>query len=279
MKRTYTEDEQWIVVRLQEQLFAVPSATVMEMLAMPEMRSVPRVPSHIRGVMNLRGRVMPLVDLRLRLGIESSASEGRTLMDTIRAREEDHRRWVSELDASVRERREFKLATDPHKCAFGRWYDTYRTSSISLAAVLKKLADPHGAIHAAGAEVVQHMAHQRWDEAAKLVDRVRSFDLPHMLKLFADLRTAIQDSHRETAVVLEGGGTVYAVSVDAVESVEQLKPGTIEPVPAAAASSDGLISAVARRLKNDGIVMLLDTDRVLDEQGYQEAMQAASQAA
>lgn len=275
MKRTYTEEEQWIVVRLQEQLFAVPSATVREMLAMPEMRSVPRVPSHIRGLMNLRGRVMPLVDLRLRLCIDSSASEGDVLIETIRAREEEHRNWASELETSIRERREFKLTTDPHKCAFGCWYDTYKTSNIALAAVLRKFEDPHGALHAAGAEVIHHAAHQRWDEATRLADRVRDIDLPHLVRLFTDLRTAIQDSHRETAVVLEGGGTVYAVSVDAVESVEQLKPGTIEPVPTAAASCDGLISAVARRLKNDGIVMLLDTDRVLDEQGYQEAMQAA----
>jgi chemotaxis signal transduction protein len=279
VKRTYTEDEQWIVVRLQEQLFAVPSATVMEMLAMPEMRSVPRVPPHIRGVMNLRGRVMPLVDLRLRLCLDSSARDGETLIEAICAREEDHRAWASELEASVRERREFQLVTDPHKCAFGNWRDSYKTSNIALAAVLKKFEDPHAALHSAGADVVHHAAHHRWEEATRLAERVRDVDLPLLIKLFADLRTAIQDSHRETAVVLEGGGTVYAVSVDAVESVEQLKPGTIEPVPAAAASSDGLVSAVARRLKNDGIVMLLDTDRVLDEQGFQEALQAASQAA
>lgn len=275
MKRTYTEDEQWIVLRLQEQLFAVPSATVVEMLAMPEIRSVPRVPSHIRGVMNLRGRIMPVVDLRLRLCLDSSANEAEALLETIRAREEEHRDWVSELETSVRERREFKLDTDPHKCAFGRWYDAYKPPNIALAAVLRKFEDPHRTTHAAGAEIVHHAAHQRWDEATRLVDRVRDIGLPHMVKLFADLRTAIRDSHRETAVVLEGGGTVYAVSVDAVESVERLKPGTIEPIPTAAASCDGLTSAVARRLKNDGIVMLLDTDRVLDEQEYREAMQAA----
>jgi purine-binding chemotaxis protein CheW len=275
MKRMYSADEQWIVVRLQQRLFAVPSAAVMEMLAIPEMRSVPHVPSHIRGVMNLRGRVLPLVDLRLRLGLESSATESRQLVETMRTREEDHRKWVTELEASFREHREFKLTTDPHKCAFGRWYDAYRIPNISLAAVLRKFDAPHKRIHAAGEEVLHHTANQRRDEAMQLVERVRDLELPHMIKLFGDLRTAIHESHRETAVVLEGGGTVYAVSVDAVESVEQLKPGTIEPVPTTAASCDRLVRAVARRTKNDGIVMLLDTDRVLDEQGYQEPAQAA----
>lgn len=273
--RTYTEDEQWIVVRLQEQLFAVPSATVMEMLAMPEMRSVPHVPSHIRGVMNLRGRVMPLVDLRLRLSMESSATESKRLVEMMHAREEDHRKWVAELEAAVVERREFTLTTDPHKCEFGRWYDTYHTSHIALAAVLKKFDTPHRRIHAVGGEVGHLAAKLHWDEAMQQVERVRDVDLPYMMKLFGDLRTAIHESHRETAVVLEGGGTIYAVSVDAVESVEQLKPGTIEPVPTAASSTDGLVSAVARRIRNDGIVMLLNTDRVLDEQGYEEVMAAA----
>jgi chemotaxis signal transduction protein len=273
--RSYTEDEQWIVVRLQKQLFAVPSAAVMEMLAMPEMRSVPHVPSHIRGVMNLRGRVMPVVDLRLRLNIESSATESKRLIELMHAREEDHRKWVAELEATVAERREFKLTTDPHKCAFGRWYDTYQTSNVVLAAVLKKFDTPHRRIHAIGAEVMHDAATHQWDEAVRRVERVRDVDFPYMMKLFGDLRTAIHESHRETAVVLEGDGTVYAVSVDAVESVEQLKPGTIEPVPAAAAPADGLVSAVARRIRNDGIVMLLHTDRVLDEQGHEEVARAA----
>jgi purine-binding chemotaxis protein CheW len=273
--RTYTEDEQWIVVRLAEQLFAVPSATVMEMLAMPEVRSVPHVPSHIRGVMNLRGRVMPLVDLRLRIGLESSSDEARSSIETMTAREEDHRRWVTELEASARERREFTLSVDPHKSAFGRWYDSFHSSNIAINTVLRKFADPHRRVHVAGAEVQQLAAHGRWDEALRVAERVRDAELPFMLKLFGDLRAAFDDSHRETAVVLEGGGTVYAVSVDAVESVEQLKPGTIEPVPPTAASMDGLVRAMARRIKNDGIVMLMDTDRVLDEQGYEEAMAAA----
>ncbi len=56
----------------------------------------------------------------------------------MRQREEDHRNWLNELEKSVKEKSEFRLARDPHKCAFGRWYYSYRSDSPWMTAVLRK---------------------------------------------------------------------------------------------------------------------------------------------
>jgi purine-binding chemotaxis protein CheW len=44
---------------------------VHEIIGMMPITSVPRTPSYIRGVINLRGKVIPIVDLRLKFGMES----------------------------------------------------------------------------------------------------------------------------------------------------------------------------------------------------------------
>ncbi len=45
--------------------------TVREILKIMEITSVPRMPSYVKGVVNLRGKVIPVVDLRSKFGIEA----------------------------------------------------------------------------------------------------------------------------------------------------------------------------------------------------------------
>ena len=54
----------WVIAQLNTRLFALNCAVVREMVIMPEVCEVPGVPDYVRGVINLRGRVTPLVDLR-----------------------------------------------------------------------------------------------------------------------------------------------------------------------------------------------------------------------
>jgi hypothetical protein len=98
---------------------------VRELVMVSEVASIPNMPDFVRGAINLRGRVMPLVDLRKRLGMVSATEETSELIRLMMQREQDHKNWLAELEACVRESREFKLTTDPHTCAFGKWYDCH----------------------------------------------------------------------------------------------------------------------------------------------------------
>ena len=109
-----------LIVRAGAAMLSLGAADVREMISIPEVRAVPDVPPFVRGVINLRGTVMPVVDLRQRLGMMTGADEGEQLADLLGARLQDHRRWVDELAASVADRRPFELTTDPHASVFGR---------------------------------------------------------------------------------------------------------------------------------------------------------------
>jgi purine-binding chemotaxis protein CheW len=59
-----------VVFRLDREEYAVPIASVREVVRVSDITRVPHAPAHIRGVMNLRGRILPVVEIRSRLGLE-----------------------------------------------------------------------------------------------------------------------------------------------------------------------------------------------------------------
>jgi purine-binding chemotaxis protein CheW len=58
-----------VVFRLDHEEYAVPIELVREVVRVSDVTRVPHAPPHIRGVMNLRGRILPIVEIRTRLGL------------------------------------------------------------------------------------------------------------------------------------------------------------------------------------------------------------------
>jgi purine-binding chemotaxis protein CheW len=58
--------------------FGVAVLKVREIMGVQEITATPLAPVHFKGVMNLRGRIVPVVDLRLKFGIEAAGYTERT---------------------------------------------------------------------------------------------------------------------------------------------------------------------------------------------------------
>ena len=68
-----TQPAQYITFRLGDELFAVNVAQVREVLDLTLITKVPTAPAYMRGVVNVRGNAIPVVDLRQRFGLPSAA--------------------------------------------------------------------------------------------------------------------------------------------------------------------------------------------------------------
>lgn len=255
-----------VVVTVRGQLYAFDASAVAEMATLSGVQTIPQVPPDIRGVINLRGRVLTVVDLRSRLGMPSAATDLEALLTLFSAREQDHRRWIDELDAALTERREFRLTLDPHACAFGRWYDGLKTDDFLLATQLKKIDEPHQRIHRRGAEALACAAAGRHEEALAISHHIRTHELAITLALFEDTRRLLRESQREVAVIArrERGG--FAVAVDGVDSVERLLPVDASEATDAllSGSSERPLHDIRRRSRDGSLVLLVDLERLLD---------------
>ncbi len=61
-------DVQAVGFRIGRQSFALPISVVYEIVRPPEITAVPHAPEYVEGVINLRGRIVPVIDLRRRFG-------------------------------------------------------------------------------------------------------------------------------------------------------------------------------------------------------------------
>ncbi len=64
-----TEVTQYLTFKLDEEVFALDIAKVREVLDFTTVTKVPQTPEFMRGVINLRGNVVPVVDMRLKFGM------------------------------------------------------------------------------------------------------------------------------------------------------------------------------------------------------------------
>lgn len=249
-----------VVCDVAEYRVAFGSADVREILILPNVVPVPGTRPFDRGVIHVRGDAIEVLDLRIRLGLPTLEKERESLVALLHTREEDHKRWLKELLASVEENRPFALATDPHKCAFGKWYDVFRPRDTLLAFQMRKFDAPHRAIHAVAIEVGALRAEGRTDDALRVVERTRDTILHELIDLFDATRLLLGEHRREIGVVVEEGGRHVAVAVDSVESVERLEAhagGT-----AAVAAVSDAVAGVGMRAGDERPVLLLDPRRL-----------------
>jgi len=258
----------WVIFILHNQKFAFSVNDVREMLAMQKIITVPDNPSYFRGVTNLRNQVLPVVDLRKKMGMQGLAEEMDELVEMLVQREEEHKQWIDELEASVREKRPFKLTTDPHQCAFGKWYDSFRTDNLVLEFCLKKFDEPHKRIHEVGNTVCDYVNRNDFGSALELIGQTKNLALAEMIGLFRETRSILKGTNREILMVLDKKGTRVCVSVDAIDSVERIHESSIDEKPAAVSFADNsCITGIGKRRGNSELVHLLDVEKLFANSG------------
>ncbi len=79
----------YLTFSLSREEFGIPIQKVKEIIGMMEITAIPRTPPFIRGVINLRGKIIPLMDLRLKLGLPEKAYSERTCIIVVEVAAEE----------------------------------------------------------------------------------------------------------------------------------------------------------------------------------------------
>lgn len=69
MEEDLKEQRSYLSFRLGEEIFAADVSKVLNILEMTKITKVPKAPAHMKGVINLRGTVLPVIDTRVKLGL------------------------------------------------------------------------------------------------------------------------------------------------------------------------------------------------------------------
>jgi purine-binding chemotaxis protein CheW len=100
---TRTEGSQYLSFTLDRELFAIDIGRIREVVAFTSATKVPRTPDFMRGVINLRGHVVPVIDLRLKMGLSPIEKTVDTCVIILEVEVDGDRTVVGALADSVQE--------------------------------------------------------------------------------------------------------------------------------------------------------------------------------
>lgn len=72
------ENSKYLTFGLGDENYAIDILKIKEIIGMMDITKVPRLPDYIKGVINLRGKIIPVIDMRLKFGLVSRDYDDRT---------------------------------------------------------------------------------------------------------------------------------------------------------------------------------------------------------
>lgn len=217
----------FIVFKIQGSLYCVNSRHIATILQLPPVQSATDAVAHVTGMFSHRGAVVEMFDIRSALGFPTLNQEYEEFAQMLEDRKQDHINWVKELERSLMAGEKFRLATDPHKCAFGKWYDHYQFANDATAFHMRKIEEPHRRLHQA-AEAAETCSRgcascTREECLSSVLKRVKEESVQQIISLLDEAKEIFHSTVYNEMVLLVSGTGVGLV-VDEVLAVEMLAP-------------------------------------------------------
>lgn len=262
----YDPQGSYLVFSVNKQLFALPYQKIISVLDNPTATMMPGMDAHTRGVMDFMGKPVTLYDFRKITGILTMNEEIETLDDSLMKRKQDHLNWIAKLKDAVNSGSEITVETNPHKCAFGKWYDSFHTDNLGLSKYLEKFDAPHKHIHGIATRAKDLIAQGDVGAAMKLIDETENRELAELLRLFDGAKAELKRAHTEYAIVVHADDSMHvALAVDEPKYFGVLNDITY-PLPKmvdreAASFVDAY--GVLRSEGTDAEILIVELDKIL----------------
>ncbi len=256
----------YVVVGINHNNYGISTASTVELMSstVAHVTRVPHSPKFISGVINHRGTIIPVVDMRALLGFEPLSAESDKLKAMFDKLKNDHISWLNALQDSINTASSFEGVTDPSKCDFEKWYASVMDGTSPMSSlvqndpILKNLFDrfdkPHRNIHGVAQKVLQYKDDGDVEKAVELIDRTRDTDLAEMIELFDLVFNGVSANLDSMMVITEVGSRKAAIAVDAVSFVADCIDESIEPLPDTADNTEFLSGLVHQ---SDGSYILI----------------------
>ncbi len=97
------DNNQYLTFSLADEIFALDISSVREVLELTAITRIPRTPSYMRGVINLRGHAVPVLELRRKFGMPSTEDTVNTCIIIVEVSLDGEPTIIGTLVDSVRE--------------------------------------------------------------------------------------------------------------------------------------------------------------------------------
>lgn len=251
---------QLVTFKLGLEEFAFPMDRVREILRVERPSEVPDTPKHVLGVLTVRGNILPVIDLRIMLGLETLE------LEVIQATREIHERfkaWLAETRATLLSG-SFKIESSGPE-SVRKWISENNTSSQALMEILSQVRTASDKLQRAVLQAqtqsltetkeVENYYHQSIDPTAQ-----------QLSKLLGHFENSVKENIREDQrlIVVQSHGSLLALLVDKVREVLNMPKGQIDKPPGHLSDSRNVeLCGIAKLDQGKRLIMLLDSNKLI----------------
>ena len=227
----------YVIFQLYENRFAVNCKYVVSIEPVTKTTEIVNASKEVRKISYYKNEPVSIYDLRRLFGLISNEEYLQKVVD-LPQRIKDHEKYAQTLENCINTKTPFELNVDPHKCAFGKWYESYKTEKISNRVILtelKKLEFYHDQFHKTAETVRDYISEGKIDEAAKYSSEiVRQKD--YIVKALSDINDIMAKNISELTIILQLKDRKIGIIVDTAESVENIDE--IQELPPSVATTN-----------------------------------------
>ena len=114
----------YLTFRLAEEEYGLEILKVQEIIQMQAVTRVPRTPDYVRGVINLRGKVIPVIDLRKKFSLEATQDTEKTCIIVVQIASGDSHVVMGIIIDEVKEVLDIRAENIEDTPSFGSSIDT-----------------------------------------------------------------------------------------------------------------------------------------------------------
>jgi len=115
-------EKQYVVFKLEGQLYGAPIDVVREVYYLPPITRLPNTPAYVDGVIDLRGEILPVVDLRKRLGLTVREADKETRIMILSLKDHSAALIVDGVDQVMTMNEDEIVPPDAHVVVAGQDY-------------------------------------------------------------------------------------------------------------------------------------------------------------
>jgi chemotaxis signal transduction protein len=265
-----------VTFRIAKEEFAFPMEHVREILRVQTPKQVPDAPDYVLGVLTVRGRILPIIDLRRLLGERSLADE---FAASCRPLRDEYECWIHQT--------EIAFSASSHAKADGsvaehlrKWITETNSSSQSLMEelakartlnerVIKLLQDCSKHEVSGDTDAVRICGEELLSSGRETVAALRRFEAQVAKNIHEDQRI----------IVVDADGFVVGLVVDHVHEVLNVPQNLVEPPPHITSGGGMELSGIAKLDDGARLIMLLDVANLMTDQKLRDVQHTSDQGA
>ena len=253
-----------------DELFAIDIDNILSVTQDMENLLQPPVKSRgLMGVINYMDVPVAVYNFAEMLNIPSTRSIKSGLVESLNASEQDHDDWLDALEKSLTEDVPFDKERDAQMCAFGKWFNKFKTRDEALTDIMSHLEKPHKEIHAMADELLNLKENGQQEKALEKLKTVRVTTLNYFKKYLSHARSQIEESLHSVVINITNDGTkpLVALQIDEIHEVMNFNQSDLRSLDKigleAVLEMEGLFKGYLGSQDNRSSCLLLDSDNLL----------------